>query len=131
MPGARVAALKTVARAAVDDPTLFRPLGSIDDTIARLEAITGIGPWTAHYIALRACREPDAFPGGDAGLRRSFARLHPRAKAKRRAGGDDVGPPRAADKALVRYAEVWRPWRAYAAQHLWSADDSEAAALSR
>jgi AraC family transcriptional regulator, regulatory protein of adaptative response / DNA-3-methyladenine glycosylase II len=72
---------------------------------AALLAIPGIGPWTADYVALRALRDPDAFPAGDLGVRR---------------GARALGLP--ADAAgLERRAERWRPWRRYAAHHLWAA----------
>jgi AraC family transcriptional regulator, regulatory protein of adaptative response / DNA-3-methyladenine glycosylase II len=107
MPGARLTALKTVAQAAVADPNLFRPFGSIEETIARLREIPGIGEWTAHYIALRALREMDAFPASDIGLLRSISSMD----------GEKTTPAN-----LLSRAESWRPWRAYAAQHLWAAD---------
>jgi AraC family transcriptional regulator of adaptative response / DNA-3-methyladenine glycosylase II len=107
MPGARLTALKAVAQAAVADPNLFRPFGSIEETIARLREIPGIGEWTAHYIALRALREMDAFPASDIGLLRSISSMH----------GEKTTPAN-----LLSRAESWRPWRAYAAQHLWAAD---------
>jgi AraC family transcriptional regulator, regulatory protein of adaptative response / DNA-3-methyladenine glycosylase II len=70
-----------------------------------LLAVPGIGPWTADYIALRALGDPDAFPAGDLGLRR---------------GAEALGLP--ADAAsLEARAERWRPWRRYAAHHLWAA----------
>jgi AraC family transcriptional regulator of adaptative response / DNA-3-methyladenine glycosylase II len=69
------------------------------EVIARLLAVPGIGPWTAGYIAMRALRDPDAWPDGDLGLRRAMRRLG--------IGDDEIGR--------------WRPWRAYAAQYLWSA----------
>ena len=65
----------------------------------------GVGEWTAQYIALRQLREPDAFPAADIGLMRALA--------------DDNGQRPSASQLLAR-AEVWRPWRAYAAQHLWA-----------
>jgi AraC family transcriptional regulator of adaptative response / DNA-3-methyladenine glycosylase II len=107
MPGARKAALKAIAEAALDDPGLFDPGAGLDGTIARLRAVRGVGPWTAHYIALRAVREPDAFPSSDVGLLRGLA---------------GAGGKRATPAELERRAEAWRPWRAYAAQHLWAAD---------
>jgi len=107
MPGARKAALQTVARAALADPHLFQPLATVEATVARLRAIPGIGEWTAHYIALRAVREADAFPASDIGLLRGAA------------GGTGLRPSPA---ELRGRAEPWRPWRAYAAQHLWAAD---------
>lgn len=107
MPAARRAALHALASAALSDPGLFGPFRTVEEAIARLRAIRGIGEWTAQYIALRALREPDAFPETDVGLLRSAAV---------RSGA------RPAPAELVRRAERWRPWRAYAAQHLWAAD---------
>jgi AraC family transcriptional regulator of adaptative response / DNA-3-methyladenine glycosylase II len=101
IPGARKQALAAIARAALADPVLFEPLDTIEETVARLRAIPGVGDWTAHYIALRAAREPDAFPASDVGLLRGAAAPNPR--------------------SLEAQAERWRPWRGYAAQHLWAA----------
>jgi AraC family transcriptional regulator of adaptative response / DNA-3-methyladenine glycosylase II len=109
MPGARLATLKAVAEAAVADANLFRPFGGVDETVARLKAIRGIGEWTAQYIALRAVREMDAFPATDIGLLRGAASID----------GTAVTPAHLLDRA-----ESWRPWRAYAAQHLWAADSN-------
>jgi AraC family transcriptional regulator of adaptative response / DNA-3-methyladenine glycosylase II len=111
MPAARLQALKAVADAAVADPILFHPFGSIEETVARLRTIRGIGEWTAQYIALRAIREMDAFPATDIGLLRSVAFMD----------GEKTTPAN-----LLLRAESWRPWRAYAAQHLWAADGNAA-----
>jgi AraC family transcriptional regulator of adaptative response / DNA-3-methyladenine glycosylase II len=116
MPVARLTALKAMAEAAVADPNLFRPAGSLDEAVARLRAIRGIGEWTAQYIALRAVREMDAFPVTDIGLLRSAASID----------GEKVT---AAE--LMKRAECWRPWRAYAAQHLWAADVNAVVSLRR
>ena len=75
MPRARQASLKALAEAAVTDPNLFRPFGTIEEAIARLRAIRGVGEWTAQYIALRALREMDAFPASDIGLLRGAAMI--------------------------------------------------------
>ncbi len=106
MPNARKTALTSLAEAALANPDLFQPLASIEETVARLRAIRGVGEWTAHYIALRAVRETDAFPASDIGLLRGAAR-----------NGTRPSPAELQDRA-----EPWRPWRAYAAQHLWAAD---------
>ena len=111
MPESRRATVKALARAAVANPRLFEPLGSIEESIAQLRAIHGIGEWTAQYIALRALREPDAFPATDIGILRGAARLD---------GVVHTAPQ------LIQRAEAWRPWRAYAAQYLWTADSSTA-----
>jgi AraC family transcriptional regulator of adaptative response / DNA-3-methyladenine glycosylase II len=107
MPAGRQASLKDLAKVAAADPALFRPYRTIDESIARLRKIPGVGEWTAQYIALRALREPDAFPASDIGLLRSAAML------------DGIGSN---SISLLNRAESWRPWRAYAAQHLWAAD---------
>jgi AraC family transcriptional regulator of adaptative response / DNA-3-methyladenine glycosylase II len=107
MPGARRSALKALAEAAVCDPQLFRPFGTLEEAVARWRRIAGVGEWTAQYIALRALRETDAFPASDIGLLRGAAVI------------DGIRPTPA---ALVDRAEPWRPWRAYAAQHLWAVD---------
>jgi AraC family transcriptional regulator of adaptative response / DNA-3-methyladenine glycosylase II len=106
MPSARKASLKALAEAAVADANLFRPFGTIEEAIARFRSIPGVGEWTAQYIALRALREPDAFPASDAGLLRGAAL---------------VDGMRSSPDRLLKRAESWRPWRAYAAQHLWAA----------
>ena len=107
MPGARLVSLKALAEATVADPNLFRPFGTIEEAIARLRTIRGIGEWTAQYIALRAIREMDAFPSSDIGLLR---------------GAETIDGTRSTAAGLLERAESWRPWRAYAAQHLWAAD---------
>ncbi|MDR3536888.1 MAG: AlkA N-terminal domain-containing protein [Acetobacteraceae bacterium] len=106
MPRARIAALHAVAEAALADPGLFEPGRDLEAAVARLCAVRGIGAWTAHYIAMRALREPDAFPTADIGLLRALA--------------TPAGRPTPA--ALQLRAAGWRPWRAYAALHLWAAD---------
>jgi AraC family transcriptional regulator, regulatory protein of adaptative response / DNA-3-methyladenine glycosylase II len=106
MPGARLATLQALAIAAANDPNLFHCSGNLGDAISRLRSIRGIGEWTAQYVAMRALREVDAFPATDVGLLRSFSRL-----AHQTVGATE----------LLARAEEWRPWRAYAAQHIWSA----------
>lgn len=104
MPPARAAAIATLARAAAANPRLFERGADLDGSAARLRTLPGVGEWTAQYIAMRAMREPDAFPASDSGLLRAMA--------------DRQGRPTAA--ALLAHAERWRPWRAYAALHLWT-----------
>lgn len=108
MPRARAETVRVLARAVADGSlVLDAPLG-LDDALARLRAVPGIGPWTAQYVAMRAFGEPDAFPAGDLGLRSAL--------------GNGAGP--LAEAAVARAAEAWRPWRAYAALHLWSSLDT-------
>jgi AraC family transcriptional regulator of adaptative response / DNA-3-methyladenine glycosylase II len=105
MPKSRAETLTAVAVAFVEDPEIFSINHGLDESVRRLRAIRGIGEWTAQYIALRQLREPDAFPATDIGLLRAFE--------------TDEGKRPTADE-LLRRAERWRPWRAYAAQHLWA-----------
>ena len=105
MPKARGRTLSGVAQALLDDPQLFEPKASLQDGVARLVALPGIGEWTAQYIAMRQLREADAFASGDIGLINALAALE--------------GGPVSARQLLAR-AEAWRPLRAYAAQHLWT-----------
>lgn len=105
MPASRKATLLALARAALDDPHLFCARESLGESLEVLQAIRGIGAWTASYIALRALHEPDAFPERDVALHRAIVSIEgelPLAK-------------------LGERAERWRPWRGYAAQHLWAA----------
>jgi AraC family transcriptional regulator of adaptative response / DNA-3-methyladenine glycosylase II len=113
MPNSRKNTLKALAEAAVMNPRLFEPVGSVEEAMVRLRAIPGIGEWTAQYIALRALRETDAFPATDIGILRGAMKL------------DGIATTAA---QLIGRAERWRPWRAYAAQHLWAAG---AATVSR
>lgn len=105
MPKARAATLSAVAAALVADPRLLDTHASLEEAVLKLRALPGIGDWTAQYIALRQLREPDAFPAGDVALMNAIA-VHEGAR------------PNA--KELAARAEIWRPWRAYAAQHLWT-----------
>jgi AraC family transcriptional regulator of adaptative response / DNA-3-methyladenine glycosylase II len=98
LPAGRAAALAGLAAAVAADPDLLSPHQAVQRATAKLLAIPGIGPWTVAYIAMRALRDADAFPESDLGLLRA------------------VGATAAALRAR---AEAWRPWRAYAALHLW------------
>jgi AraC family transcriptional regulator of adaptative response / DNA-3-methyladenine glycosylase II len=106
MPGARALAVTSLARIIAADPALFSRSAGLEEAIAKLRALPGIGEWTAQYIAMRELREPDAFPAADIGLLRAMA---------------DVEGVRPSPSELLARAEAWRPWRAYAASHLWAA----------
>ena len=100
-----------MTEAVAADPLIFGPKRTLDEAIAALKALPGIGEWTAQYIAMRALREPDAFPAADIGLMRALA--------------DETGK-RPTPAELSARAEAWRPWRAYAALHLWSSEGDRA-----
>jgi AraC family transcriptional regulator of adaptative response / DNA-3-methyladenine glycosylase II len=106
--GAQSRAIRSLARTVTRGELRLDAGPALDDFVERITALPGVGPWTAHYIAMRALGEPDAFPAGDLGLRRAAA------------SGERMPTPR----ELERAAEEWRPWRAYAAMYLWSAAPS-------
>jgi AraC family transcriptional regulator, regulatory protein of adaptative response / DNA-3-methyladenine glycosylase II len=103
MPRTRANALRALARAVLDGELDLRPDADRAAATRALLELPGIGPWTASYIGMRALGDSDAFPPGDAAVRRALERL-----------GED-GRPAAAE----RLAERWRPWRSYALMHLW------------
>ena len=105
MPAARSAAIRGLAARAAADPALFERGPDLGGSIGKLCALPGIGLWTAHYVAMRAMREADAFPAADIGLLRAM----------------DDGHGRPTAGWLEARSEAWRPWRAYAALHLWTA----------
>jgi AraC family transcriptional regulator of adaptative response / DNA-3-methyladenine glycosylase II len=108
MPVARRMALLSLAASVAADPLIFGPRHSLQDAVGRLRSLAGVGEWTAQYIAMRALREPDAFPAADIGLMRAMS-----------AGGLRPSPGE-----LLARAEQWRPWRAYAAVHLWASENN-------
>lgn len=116
MPRARGRALAALAASVAADPQIFGARQSLEDAIERLCALPGIGEWTAQYIAMREMREPDAFPASDIGLMRALA---------------DASGRRPSPRELLARAERWRPWRAYAAQHLWASYIAPAAKPKR
>ena len=95
----RQVTLRVLAAACADGRLNLDPGTDPEEAAARLAELPGVGPWTVAYILMRAAGDPDAFPGSDLGLRRAMARL-----------GCEPGR-----------ADRWRPWRAYAALHLWAA----------
>jgi AraC family transcriptional regulator of adaptative response / DNA-3-methyladenine glycosylase II len=97
---ARAETVRALARAVCDGHISFDGILDTEAFLGRLCEIRGIGRWTAQYVAMRALREPDAFPAGDLGLLRALGV--------------------AASRELERRAEAWRPWRAYAAMYLWN-----------
>jgi AraC family transcriptional regulator of adaptative response / DNA-3-methyladenine glycosylase II len=104
IPAARAETIRSLAGAALAGEPLLELAPDLETAVARLAAVPGIGDWTAQYVAMRALREPDAFPAGDLGLRKALAR----------AGGGPL-----ATSAVRRRSAAWRPWRAYAAMLLW------------
>jgi AraC family transcriptional regulator of adaptative response / DNA-3-methyladenine glycosylase II len=97
----RAATVSALARAAADGVVNLNPHADFVVARAALQEIPGIGPWTSEYIAMRALGDPDAFPHSDLGLLHALK----------------VDKP----AKLQALSEKWRPWRAYAALHLWHA----------
>ncbi|HEY6780735.1 MAG TPA: AlkA N-terminal domain-containing protein [Thermoleophilaceae bacterium] len=103
MPRSRGRALVGLTAALAAGEVSLDPGVDRDEADAQLQALPGIGPWTASYVRMRALGDPDAFLPSDLGVRHALERLgHP-------------GDPRSA----AALAERWRPWRSYALAHLW------------
>jgi AraC family transcriptional regulator of adaptative response / DNA-3-methyladenine glycosylase II len=98
---ARANAIRTVAVAVRDGVLKLGPSPDPEAVIAGMIELPGIGPWTAHYVAMRALAWPDGFPHGDLVVKRMLGDARPR--------------------DLLARAEAWRPWRGYATMHLWFA----------
>ncbi|MBC7500329.1 MAG: DNA-3-methyladenine glycosylase 2 family protein [Herminiimonas sp.] len=107
LPRTRAQTVINIARHAAEGGLTIPPGTSLEQAVAQLTTIGGIGAWTAHYIALRALRFPDAFPAGDLGLQKAAAEV------------DLTGTTRLTEKQLRTRAQSWSPWRAYAALLLW------------
>jgi AraC family transcriptional regulator of adaptative response / DNA-3-methyladenine glycosylase II len=100
LPQRRADCLAGLARAVDSGAVVLEADSDPDEVITSLEALPGIGPWTAAYVAMRGLGWPDAFPAGDLAVLRALG-------------------VQTAREAIAR-AETWRPWRAYAVMHLWS-----------
>ncbi|MBC7733961.1 MAG: DNA-3-methyladenine glycosylase 2 family protein [Bacteriovorax sp.] len=100
----RVGAIQAIARAWPEIDLLLAPRSRAEPLIERLCALSGIGPWTAHYVAMRTLGWPDAFPPNDVAvlkaMRQQFA----------------ITTQREAEA----HAKAWQPWRAYAVLRLWN-----------
>jgi len=96
---AKVETVRAFARAVVEQKIRFEGILDKDEFRGSLLQIPGIGAWTAEYVAMRALRDPDAFPSGDLILRQ-------------RMGGCSA-------RELERRSQAWRPWRSYAVMLLW------------
>lgn len=99
-----LAFLRALASAVRDQAITLDMPPSPEAERVKLAALPGIGAWTVEYIALRAFGEPDAFPAPDLALRKAFRE------------GDELP----SERAVIGLAEAFRPFRAYAAMHLWS-----------
>jgi AraC family transcriptional regulator of adaptative response / DNA-3-methyladenine glycosylase II len=106
----RAQTIRDIARVASSGELNFGADQSVDEFLSILTSIKGVGDWTAEYVAMRALKNPDAFPASDLGLLRAF-------------DARDLGDGRRLRPAeLAARAEAWRPWRAYAALLIWGSD---------
>jgi AraC family transcriptional regulator, regulatory protein of adaptative response / DNA-3-methyladenine glycosylase II len=105
--GVRRDALRTLAARLANGDVRIDAGSDPREALTRLLAIRGIGPWTAAYVAMRGFHDPDAYPPGDAGLRRALKAL----------GRPDDS------RSVAVLQQRWRPWRAYAALQLWTSLD--------
>ena len=96
---ARARAIVALAHAVAEGQVQLDAGAAVDETLAKLRELPGIGEWTAQYIAMRALHWPDAFPPGDIGVLNALGLRSAR--------------------AAQAHAEAWRPWRSYAVLHLW------------
>jgi AraC family transcriptional regulator of adaptative response / DNA-3-methyladenine glycosylase II len=103
VPAARAEALRTLARA-LNGSISLDPGSDRDEVGRQLIGLRGIGPWTVSYVVMRALGDPDAFLPTDLGVRQAVRNL---------GHADDR-------RSVAALAERWRPWRAYATQHLWA-----------
>ena len=101
---ARQRAIQALAQALASGTLTLQPGGDIAANLRALQALPGIGPWTAHYIAMRALRWPDAFPAADVALHKAL-------------GLQGTAQPALAAEAV---AQRWRPWRSYAVVRAWA-----------
>jgi AraC family transcriptional regulator of adaptative response / DNA-3-methyladenine glycosylase II len=105
MPRARAAALVGLCQALAGGDLRLDVGADREESVCRLMALPGIGPWTAGYVAMRALGDPDVFLAEDLGVRHALRRLG--------------GPARPREARAL--AAAWAPWRSYASQHLWQA----------
>lgn len=106
IPKTRAKTIATLAATIAQNPHFLTHFQTLDDAIQTLCQLPGIGEWTAHYIAMRTLHEPDAFPSTDLGLLRAMNAL-----------GQSMTKAQ-----FMQHSQAWRPWRSYAAMHLWSLD---------
>jgi AraC family transcriptional regulator of adaptative response / DNA-3-methyladenine glycosylase II len=97
--GSRITSIIVLAQALVSGYLSLEPGQDVDQTSTKLKSLPGIGDWTAQYIAMRALAWPDAFPHSDLGIKKALGMTN--------------------EKQIIEHSERWRPWRSYAAMHLW------------
>ena len=104
MPSTRARAVVNLAQAVANEKLDLSAAADPSEQVRILQSLPGIGPWTASYIAMRCLADPDAFLETDLVLLKALEKHEGRLTPRQ----------------LLRRAERWRPWRAYAALHLWT-----------
>jgi AraC family transcriptional regulator of adaptative response / DNA-3-methyladenine glycosylase II len=106
----RASAIIALAQAWPQIAAHLAPHSRAEPLIERLCALPGIGPWTAHYIAMRALGWPDAFPPNDVAVLKAMRERF------------QTTTQREADAR----AQAWQPWRSYAVLRLWNSLEKRA-----
>ncbi|MGH8427323.1 MAG: DNA-3-methyladenine glycosylase 2 [Gammaproteobacteria bacterium] len=96
----RQRAIQALAAACASGELVLEPGADVERMLTNLRALPGVGEWTTQYVAMRALAWPDAFPHTDYAVMKALGETAPR--------------------RVIEIAERWRPWRAYAAMHLWN-----------
>jgi AraC family transcriptional regulator of adaptative response / DNA-3-methyladenine glycosylase II len=96
---ARAKCIIAIAKAVVTGELQLEAGVNPEAAIARLMELPGVGPWTAHYMAMRILRWPDAFPKEDIAVLNNLGGVTP--------------------KQAEEMSQAWRPWRSYAVLHIW------------
>lgn len=78
---------------------------------SKLLPLSGVGPWTVGYVAMRVIGAPDVFLANDAAVRNGIRSL----------AVDTGGAAVSAEARLSPDFRELSPWRSYATMHLWRA----------
>jgi len=99
---------RCLAQAIVSKQIQLKQLSKYDDQEVKrqLQAIKGIGDWTADVYLLFALQRTDVFPIGDLAMANALKEV----KRLSRNAGKDV---------MVRLSEPWKPYRSIATMLLW------------
>ena len=100
----RQAAIHALAHAVASGQLCLDAGVDVAATLSQLQALPGIGDWTAQYIAMRALRWPNAFPAGDVALQKALG----------------LSDTRGAAHAAQMASQAWQPWRSYAVVRAWA-----------
>jgi AraC family transcriptional regulator of adaptative response / DNA-3-methyladenine glycosylase II len=116
--GARARSIRALAQALEQGTVELSTAADAQQQMERLLKLPGFGPWTVHYVAMRALGWPDAFPHTDFGVKKALAPLDP--------------------QQILKLAQAWQPWRSYVTVSLWNSlsednvhEKAEEASVSR